>query len=64
MKPTVQPVPTRNGEIVYDERPGGIKMPLLKADGTPVRRKWYQDNKSTVERTRRRIRNDPTAQGA
>lgn len=64
MKPTVQPVPTVNGEIIYDERPGGYKMPLMKPDGTVVRRKWYRDNQSKVESIRRSVRNDTSAQGA
>ncbi|HRA85468.1 MAG TPA: hypothetical protein PLT40_14140 [Ilumatobacteraceae bacterium] len=47
---------------MYDERPGGIKMPILKADGSVLRHKEYVENKATIDATRARIRNS-TPQG-
>lgn len=43
-------------QIMYDERPGGTKMPILNWDGSVVRRKQYDDQKSTIESNMRRIR--------
>lgn len=36
-KPSVSQPSSIRGAIAYDERPGGIKVPYLHADGTPVR---------------------------
>jgi hypothetical protein len=44
-RPTPSVPPARNAEILYSERPGGYKSPLLKPDGTPLRRKQYEDNR-------------------
>ena len=41
---------------MYDERPGGIKMPLIKPDGTVVRRKYYEEHRSQITRTLRHNR--------
>jgi len=45
---------------MYDERPGGIKMPLLKSDGTIVRQKEWNENRAKFESQLRRTR---TSQG-
>ena len=56
---TVEP-PAFNRQIMYDERPGGIKMPILKADGTVLRRKEYGENKKSIDANMRRIRGTQT----
>lgn len=45
MRPTVSEPPARNREIMYSDRPDGSKSPLLKPDGSPLRRKQYEDNR-------------------
>ena len=52
--------PAFNKEIIYDERPGGFKMPLLKTDGTPLRRKEYGERRAEVTA---HLRNTRTATG-
>ena len=61
-RPSVSVPPAVNAQIMYDERPGGIKMPILKADGSVLRHKEYVENKATIDATRARIRNS-TPQG-
>lgn len=56
-RPTKSVPPSRNAQIIYDERPGGYKMPLLKADGSVVRQREYDERKSEITSTIRRIRN-------
>jgi hypothetical protein len=38
-----------NKTIMYDERPGGYKMPILKADGDVLRWKEYTEKRHKVE---------------
>jgi len=64
MKRTFSVPPSINANVIHDERPGGTRMPLLNMDGTVVRHKQYRDNKAAIDATRRRIRNDTTAQGS
>jgi len=45
--------------IVYDERPGGVKMPLLNGDGTPVRVKQYAENRRKIDERVKRLKTDP-----
>ena len=52
-RPTPSIPPSYNKQIMYDERPGGIKMPILKPDGTPVRRRYYDENKHQITNTLR-----------
>mgnify|MGYP001177775805 CR=1 FL=1 len=56
MKPTPGKPPAYNREIIYNERPGGIKMPLLNADGSVVRRRQFDREKHKITSTIRRIR--------
>jgi hypothetical protein len=49
-----------NKQIMYDERPGGIKMPILKADGTVLRRYEFDEKRHQIDATRRRIRSGHT----
>jgi hypothetical protein len=58
-KPTPAAPPTRNKQIMYDERPGGTKMPFLNADGSVLRQKQYDEHKHQIEANIRRIRNTP-----
>ena len=55
-RPTPAVIPSRNKQLVYDERPDGSKMPVLKPDGTHLRMKEYLDNKAhfdaSITRTR------------
>ena len=58
-RPTPFAKPTRSKTIIYDERPGGTKMPLLNPDGTVVRQKQYDEHKSEITTNMRRIRTAP-----
>jgi hypothetical protein len=57
-----RPTPTQpssyNRTIMYDERPGGTKMPLLDSDGVVIRQKRWDENRASFENTMRRNRND------
>jgi hypothetical protein len=55
-RPTPSVPPSRNKEIIYDERPGGVKVPLMKPDGTVVRRKYYDEHKHQITSTLNTIR--------
>lgn len=46
-KDRVEP-PSWNKAIVYDERPGGTKMPVLNADMTPVRMKQGAEQRHKI----------------
>lgn len=59
-RPTPSVPPSYNKQIVYDERPGGTKVPVLKADGSVLRRKEFDEKRHTITDTMRRIR---TSQG-
>lgn len=59
MKPTPVEPPAFNKQIMYDERPGGYKMPILKPDGHVLRRKEYGEKRRAIESTIRRLRNEP-----
>ncbi len=48
--------PPRNGQIIYDERPGGFKVPIINNDGTVLRGKQFDDNKRQITNNLRRIR--------
>jgi hypothetical protein len=41
--------PSINKTIIYDERPGGYKMPVLKPDGDVLRWKEYTEKRHKVE---------------
>lgn len=56
MRPTPSEPPSLNKQIMYDERPGGFKMPILKANGDPLRHKEWRENKKSIESNIRRIR--------
>jgi len=47
-RPTPSTPPSRNKQIVYDERPGGIKMPLMHPDGTVVRQKYADEHSHQI----------------
>jgi hypothetical protein len=48
-KPTPSVPPSINKTIIYDERPGGYKMPVLKPDGDVLRWKEYTEKRHKVE---------------
>jgi len=56
MVPTKVVPPAFNKQIMYDERPDGSKMPILKPNGDVLRRKEYGENRHTIEANRKRIR--------
>jgi len=60
MVPTKVEPPVRNKEIMYDERPGGFKLPILKPNGDVLRRKEYEEKRPAITSTIRRIRNTAT----
>jgi hypothetical protein len=57
-RPTRSEPPAYNKTIMYDERPGGTKMPILKADGSVIRQKEWDENRHTFESTIRRNRTE------
>lgn len=54
-RPTPSIPPARNRELMYDHRPDGSMMPILKPDGTHIRRKEYEEKRHQIEANRRRI---------
>lgn len=46
---------THLGEVVYDERPNGTRMPLVNPDGTPVRKGQARRQERKVEEFRRQL---------
>lgn len=54
-KDKVEP-PSWNKGIVYDERPGGTKMPVLNQDMTPVRMKQGAEQRHKINDHLRRSR--------
>lgn len=61
-RPTPFAPPTRNKEIIYSERAGGTKMPLLNPDGSVVRRKQYDERRHQIESTIRTLRSGAAPQ--
>ena len=47
---------------VYENRPGGFRIPMVHANATsePVTVKQYANNRGGFEKQRDRLRNDPT----
>lgn len=42
-----------DGQIMYDERPGGIKMPYIGTDGQTIRhRQWAENKEGFAEQVR------------
>lgn len=60
-RPSVSVPPPHYKNIIYDERPGGTKMPVLKPDGTVLRHKEYQENKHKFDAMMHRNRSVPTS---
>jgi hypothetical protein len=54
-KARVEP-PSWNKGIVYDDRPGGTKMPVLNPDMTPVRMKQGAEQRHKITKHLRRSR--------
>ena len=48
-RPTPTTPPSVNKQIMYDERPGGYKMPILRPDGDVLRWKEYTEKRHQVE---------------
>jgi hypothetical protein len=59
-RPTKVEPPSANRRIMYEDRPGGTKMPILNKHGNQMRAKEYQERRSVIEETQRRNRN-PTS---
>ena len=60
-RPTKSEPPAINRQIIYEDRPGGSKIPILKLDGEPLRGKEYRENKSTIDATIHSLRNSGTS---
>jgi len=56
MRPTPTPRSAENARVIYEDRPGGFKMPLLKSNGDPLRSKEFRENRRTIADTIQRIR--------
>ena len=54
-RPTPSKPPAYNRELVYDVRPDGSKMPIMKADGTQLRRREYDEKSHQIDANLRRI---------
>lgn len=50
-RPTKSVPPASNKQIIYEDRPGGTKIPILKLDGEPLRGKEYRENQSKIDAT-------------
>ena len=58
MLPTPVEPPAYNKEIMYSERPGGTKVPLINPNtGHVIRKKEYVDNQHRIESIRRNQHN-------
>ena len=55
-RPTPAVIPSLNKQLVYDERPDGSKMPVIKPDGTHLRMKEYLEKKPQIDATISRLR--------
>lgn len=55
MRPTPSKPPAINARIATQDRPGGYKMPILKANGDPLRHKEYREKEAKVLDTLNRI---------
>ena len=47
--------------LVYQDRPGGYKMPIMTATGGQLRRKQYLENKHKIDDQLARIQAKPAA---
>jgi len=56
MRPTVSTPDSSRAAVVYDERPGGIKVPIMKADGSVLRSGEYQRDKTRIDAKLRNLR--------
>jgi hypothetical protein len=56
-RPTKSVPPKSNGELVYQDRPGGTKMPVFNPDGTQLYKRDYVADKRRIDNTIRQIRN-------
>jgi len=55
-KPTPSVPPEFNKKIVYEDRPGGFKSPVLRKDGTPLRAKEHAEKRHEIDDQLARIR--------
>lgn len=60
-RPTPSVPPSRNKQIMYDERPDGSKMPILKPDGSVVRQREWDEKRHQYESTIRKLRSGATS---
>ena len=57
-RPVKQPV-WEKGKV-YEDRPGGFRVPMVHAsNGTPVTVKQYQNNRGGFDQQRKRLKSDP-----
>ena len=56
-RPSKQTPPGRYKQIIYEDRPGGAKIPVMKSDGEVLRGKEYDENRNKIDKTIRTIRN-------
>lgn len=54
--PSKMTPPARYGQLMYDERPGGTRVPIMNSDGTHMRGKQFDDNKRLITNNIRRVR--------
>jgi hypothetical protein len=54
MVPTPMEPPSHYKNILTEDRPGGFKMPVLNPDGSPVRHRQAQEQRTRFEEARRR----------
>lgn len=47
--PRASEPPSINKQIVYDERPGGYKMPIFTETGDPLRHKRWRENRHKIK---------------
>lgn len=52
---------THLGEVQYDERPNGTRMPIINPDGSPVRKGQAKQQAAKVEGFRRQLQQSNAA---
>lgn len=54
--PSPMTPPARYSQLMYDERPGGIRVPIMNSNGTHMRGKQFDDNQRSITNNIRRVR--------
>lgn len=61
--PTFSEVPTRHKEIIGDRLPDGSLLPYRNPDGSPIRRKQYDENRRAIDNQIRAVKQQAAREG-